>query len=126
MECRPHPPLGGSREAAGGFPKARKNSLNNWTLMNRIDKLFREKTTNILSVYFTAGYPNLDSTVRIIKALADSGADMIEIGMPFLIQLPTDLLYSKAIRKHFRMGLVLNFFFSSYRISAMMSKFLCF
>jgi tryptophan synthase alpha chain len=51
--------------------------------MNRIDKLFNEKTTNILSVYFTAGYPNLDSTAGIIKALSDSGADMIEIGMPF-------------------------------------------
>ena len=51
--------------------------------MNRIDKLFREKTTNILSVYFTAGYPLIDSTVKIVRALADAGADMIEIGMPF-------------------------------------------
>jgi tryptophan synthase alpha chain len=51
--------------------------------MNRIDKLFREKKNNILSVYFTAGYPKLDSTVEIIKTLAASGADMIEIGMPF-------------------------------------------
>jgi tryptophan synthase alpha chain len=51
--------------------------------MNRIDKLFSEKKTNILSVYFTAGYPNLDSTIEIIKALESSGADMIEIGMPF-------------------------------------------
>ena len=51
--------------------------------MNRIDILFRNKKNNILSVYFTAGYPNLDSTTAIIKALSDSGADMIEIGMPF-------------------------------------------
>ncbi len=51
--------------------------------MNRIDKLFKEKTKNILSVYFTAGYPHLDSTTIIIKALAEAGADMIEIGMPF-------------------------------------------
>jgi tryptophan synthase alpha chain len=51
--------------------------------MNRIDKLFREKKNNILSIYFTAGYPHLDSTVEIIKALAAAGADMIEIGMPF-------------------------------------------
>jgi tryptophan synthase alpha chain len=51
--------------------------------MNRIDKLFKEKKTDILSVYFTAGYPELDSTVPIIKALEASGADMIEIGMPF-------------------------------------------
>ena len=51
--------------------------------MNRIDKLFREKKTNILSVYFTAGYPDLDSTVVIIKALENAGVDIIEIGMPF-------------------------------------------
>lgn len=51
--------------------------------MNRIDKLFRDKQSNILSVYYTAGYPFLDSTLGIAKALEDSGADMIEIGMPF-------------------------------------------
>jgi tryptophan synthase alpha chain len=51
--------------------------------MNRIDKLFREKTGNILSVYFTAGYPQLNSTADIIRTLENSGADMVEIGMPF-------------------------------------------
>ena len=51
--------------------------------MNRIDKLFIEKKNNILSVYFTAGYPHLDSTTVIIRALAEYGADMIEIGIPF-------------------------------------------
>jgi len=51
--------------------------------MNRIDHLFASKRHNILSVYFTAGYPALDSTVTIIRALADSGVDMIELGIPF-------------------------------------------
>jgi tryptophan synthase alpha chain len=51
--------------------------------MNRIDKLFRDKKNNILSIYFTAGYPNLGSTTEIIKTLVEAGADMIEIGMPF-------------------------------------------
>jgi len=51
--------------------------------MNRIDKLFGEKKNNILSIYFTAGYPHLDSTTGIIKALENAGVDMIEIGMPF-------------------------------------------
>ena len=51
--------------------------------MNRIDKLFREKAGNILSIYFTAGFPSLESTARIVKALENAGADMIEIGMPF-------------------------------------------
>lgn len=51
--------------------------------MNRIDQLFKEKERGILSVFFTAGYPHLDDTVRVIKALQKKGVDMIEIGVPF-------------------------------------------
>ena len=51
--------------------------------MNRINKLFQEKRDNILSIYFTAGYPSLNDTEDIIKTLDDCGVDLIEIGMPF-------------------------------------------
>ena len=51
--------------------------------MNRINKLFSEKKKNILSIYFTAGYPNINDTVEIIKTLDECGVDMIEVGMPF-------------------------------------------
>jgi tryptophan synthase, alpha subunit len=51
--------------------------------MNRIDKLFQNRTGEILSVYFTAGFPSLNSTAKIIKTLQYAGADMIEIGIPF-------------------------------------------
>jgi len=51
--------------------------------MSRTAKLFQEKTTNILSIYCTAGFPMLESTVPIIRAIQDSGADMIELGMPY-------------------------------------------
>lgn len=37
----------------------------------------------MLNVYCTAGYPHLDSTVKVIQALEENGADMIEIGMPY-------------------------------------------
>lgn len=50
---------------------------------NRINKLFQEKEKNILSVYFTAGYPNLDDTVPVIQELVKNGVNLIEIGMPF-------------------------------------------
>jgi len=50
---------------------------------NRINTLFRIKKQNILSVYFTAGYPRLEDTVEIIQALENAGADMVEIGIPF-------------------------------------------
>ena len=50
---------------------------------NRIDTLFTEKADHILSMYFTAGYPNLGDTRKIMKALQDGGADVIEVGIPF-------------------------------------------
>lgn len=50
--------------------------------MNRIQQKLQENK-KILSIYFTAGYPNLNDTVRIIQDLEKSGVDMIEIGLPF-------------------------------------------
>ncbi len=51
--------------------------------MNSLDKLFKEKSTSILSIYFTAGFPKLDDTSIILEELEKSGVDMIEIGIPF-------------------------------------------
>jgi tryptophan synthase alpha chain len=51
--------------------------------MNRLDKLFERKQNNILSVYFTAGFPHLNDTETIIRSLVNGGVDMIEIGVPF-------------------------------------------
>ncbi len=51
--------------------------------MNKLNKLFRNKQHNILSVYFTAGFPKLEDTTLIIRELENAGVDMIEIGMPF-------------------------------------------
>ena len=50
---------------------------------NRLTQLFQRKKKNILSVYYTAGYPQLDDTVRIAEYLEQAGADMIEVGMPY-------------------------------------------
>lgn len=51
--------------------------------MNRIKQLFDDKGEDILSIYFTAGYPSVEETVPILKALQSSGADLVEIGMPY-------------------------------------------
>lgn len=51
--------------------------------MNRIDALFQTKTDKALTVYFTAGFPQLDDTRPMLAALQSGGVDMIEIGMPF-------------------------------------------
>ena len=50
--------------------------------MNRINTKLAEKD-NLISIYFTAGYPAIDDTVKIIQSLEHSGVDMIEIGLPF-------------------------------------------
>lgn len=51
--------------------------------MNRIKKLFTDKKKNIVSIYFTAGFPQLNDTGTILNSLQKHGADCIEIGMPY-------------------------------------------
>ena len=57
--------------------------------MNRIDKKLKEQG-KLLSIYFTAGYPNLDDTVDIIFKLQESGVDMIEICLLYTSPSPRD------------------------------------
>jgi tryptophan synthase alpha chain len=51
--------------------------------MSRIGELFERKPSKVLNVYCTAGFPERDSTLKIMKALQESGADLIELGMPY-------------------------------------------
>src|SRR5215204_2872676 len=51
--------------------------------MNKINNLFKEKKKDVLSVFFTAGFPALDSAKLIAKTLEEAGVDLIEIGIPF-------------------------------------------
>ena len=51
--------------------------------LNRIETLFKGTNEKVLSVFFTAGYPELNSSRNILKMLEDAGADMVEIGIPF-------------------------------------------
>ena len=50
--------------------------------MNKIQHKLQENK-KILSIYFSAGYPNLNDSVKIIQDLEKNGVDMIEIGLPF-------------------------------------------
>jgi tryptophan synthase alpha chain len=52
-------------------------------MRTRLRDLFKQSNKPLLSVFFTAGFPSLNDTGRIAKALADAGADMIEVGIPF-------------------------------------------
>jgi len=50
--------------------------------MNRIDQKFQEGN-KLLSIYFSAGHPNLEDTIPILKNLQEAGVDLVEIGLPF-------------------------------------------
>lgn len=53
------------------------------TMNNRLTKLLASGQHNLLSIFYTAGYPRHDDTVAIACALAHAGADVLEIGIPF-------------------------------------------
>lgn len=52
---------------------------------NRIESLFEQKSDQdkIMSLFISAGYPDLESTVELILGFEKNGADLIELGMPF-------------------------------------------
>ncbi len=51
--------------------------------MNRLQRLFDTKKRNILSIYYTAGYPHLNDTLQIAQTLETAGVDFLEIGFPY-------------------------------------------
>ncbi|MBS1503293.1 MAG: tryptophan synthase subunit alpha, partial [Bacteroidetes bacterium] len=51
--------------------------------MNRLNKLFNSGRDRLFSIYFTAGYPALNTTVAIAEALEKGGVDFLEIGFPY-------------------------------------------
>ncbi len=52
-------------------------------MQNRMTELFSKKSEEILNIYFTAGYPQLNDTATIITELEKSGVDLIEVGIPY-------------------------------------------
>ncbi|WP_040278914.1 tryptophan synthase subunit alpha [Psychroserpens damuponensis] len=112
--------------------------------MNRINQKLKEDK-KLLSIYFSAGYPNLNDTVSIIENLEKSDIDMIEIGLPFsdpladgpTIQasstqalkngMTTDILFSqlKDIRKTVSIPLIIMGYFNpilQYGVEAFCKK----
>ncbi len=83
--------------------------------MNRLDKLFRTKKENILSIYFTAGYPYLESVEEIILQLEKNGADMIEIGIPYSDPLADGQVIQETSRIAIENGMTLNNLFLQLR-----------
>jgi tryptophan synthase alpha chain len=51
--------------------------------MNRLQKLFAHKQENLLSIYYTAGFPKINDTLTLAQTLEQAGADFLEIGFPY-------------------------------------------
>ena len=82
--------------------------------MNRINKKLQENK-KLLSIYFSAGYPNLDDTKTIIKNLEQSCVDMIEIGLPFSDPLADGPTIQESSTKALKNGMTTNLLFDQLK-----------
>ncbi len=80
--------------------------------MNRLTHLFNTKKQDLLNVYFTAGYPQLSSTVTIIRSLADAGADLIEVGVPYSDPMADGETIQQSSMAALRNGMTLDILFA--------------
>lgn len=83
--------------------------------MNRITELFETKKRDILSVYFTAGYPRLNDTLSILKTLEAKGIDMVEVGIPFSDPLADGPVIEAASARALRNGMTLRLLFEQLK-----------
>ena len=83
--------------------------------MNRINQLFQEKQNNILSIYYTAGYPGLGDTVAIAEALENAGADMLEIGFPYSDPVADGPVIQASSKQSLDLGMDLNLLFEQLK-----------
>jgi tryptophan synthase alpha chain len=83
--------------------------------MNRITSLFNKKKSRILNIYCTAGYPAINSTLDVMRALQDNGADMIELGMPYSDPLADGPVIQASSTKAIQNGMTINKLFNDLK-----------
>lgn len=83
--------------------------------MNRLDYLFQKKQKNILAIYATAGFPNVDDTRKTILELDKAGADIVEIGMPFSDPLADGSTIQASSQKAIENGMTLKLLFKQLK-----------
>lgn len=76
--------------------------------MNRLTELLNRKKKNLLSIYFTAGYPERDSTVKIIHSLQSAGIDFLEVGFPFSDPLADGTVIQQTSQEAIKNGMTLD------------------
>ncbi len=83
--------------------------------MNRINQLFANNPTKLLSIYFCAGAPRLEGTANVISTLAKNGISMIEVGIPFSDPMADGPVIQDAATKALRNGMTLNTLFDQLK-----------
>ena len=83
--------------------------------MNRLNHLFATKKDNLLSIYYTAGHPELNSTVDIAEALEKAGADFLEIGFPYSDPVADGPTIQNSSQKALDKGMTLNLLFEQLK-----------
>ena len=83
--------------------------------MNRLNKLFRLKKQNLLSIYFTAGYPEINTTLNIAEALEKAGVDFLEIGFPYSDPVADGPVIQHSSQKALENGMTLNLLFEELK-----------
>jgi tryptophan synthase alpha chain len=83
--------------------------------MSRINKLFETKKREVLNVYCTAGFPNLESTLTIMQSLQKNGADIIELGMPYSDPLADGPVIQSSGSKALENGMTVNKLFDQLK-----------
>lgn len=83
--------------------------------MNKIKRLFLNKKKNILNIYFTAGYPSIDSMPLILKILQNLKIDIVEIGIPYSDPLADGNIIQKSNTKSLKNGMNLSVLFSKLK-----------
>lgn len=83
--------------------------------MNRITHLFNTKKNGILSVFFTAGYPQREDTATILKELQNKGIDMVEVGIPFSDPMADGPVIQEAATQALRDGMSLRLLFEQLK-----------
>lgn len=83
--------------------------------MSRLVNIFQKKNQPVLNVYFTAGYPSLDSTLPVMEALAKNGVEIIELGMPYSDPLADGTTIQESSTKAIANGMTIATLFSQIR-----------
>jgi len=79
--------------------------------VNLISNILKEKPSNNLSIYFTAGFPGLHDTTKVIQELSNARVDFIEVGLPYSDPLADGPTIQKSSQKALQNGINLDIVF---------------